>query len=57
MSSMRRVRASISAAGRFSRRIPNATFSATVMWGKSAYCWKTVFTGRRLGGSPSISSP
>ena len=54
---MRRVRASISAAGRFSRRIPNATFSATVMWGKSAYCWKTVFTGRRLGGSPSISSP
>ena len=31
--------------------------SATVMWGKSAYDWNTVLTGRLLGGRSPISSP
>ena len=32
-------------------------FSATVMCGKSAKLWKTVFTGRRCGGVPTIARP
>ena len=41
--------------GTRSMRRPKRTFSRTVMCGKSAYDWKTVLTGRRCGGSPSIA--
>src|SRR2546428_6562862 len=34
-----------------------ATFSKTDRCGKSAYCWKTVLTCRRWGGSRSSRSP
>ena len=36
---------------------PKAMFWATVMWGKSAYDWKTVLTRRFQTGIPSIRSP
>ena len=36
---------------------PKATFSKTLRCGKSAYCWKTVLTGRRWGGSSVMSPP
>src|SRR3954469_24058906 len=36
---------------------PKATFSRTVMNGNSAYCWKTVLTGRTCGGSAERSRP
>ena len=38
-------------------RNPYATFSKTDRCGKSAYCWKTVLTCRRWGGSRSSRSP
>ena len=36
---------------------PKPTLSPTVMCGKSAYDWKTVFTLRLCGGSRSTRSP
>ena len=39
-------RAGISAWGQRPVSRPKATLPATVRWGKSAYCWKTVLTGR-----------
>src|SRR6185312_10491041 len=36
---------------------PYATLSRIDMCGKSAYCWKTVFTSRLYGGTPLTSRP
>ena len=36
---------------------PKATFSATSIMGNRARCWNTRFTGRLLGGTPSMSRP
>ncbi len=41
----------------FLRRSPNATLSATVRWGNSAYDWNTVLTLRLNGGTPTMSRP
>src|SRR5690606_2576447 len=38
-------------------RRPNMTFCMTVMCGKSAKSWKTVFTGRWKAGTPCIGRP
>src|SRR5215216_6758928 len=50
-------RRAISSLATFLRRRPKATFSKTSMWGKSAYCWKTMLTSRRKGGTPTMSRP
>ena len=47
----------ISSLSTFLRRRPKATFSKTSMWGKSAYCWNTMLTSRRKGGTPTMSRP
>ncbi|MCY1376840.1 hypothetical protein D9M69_643610 [compost metagenome] len=32
-------------------------FSPTLIMGNRARCWNTMFTGRRLGGTPSMDAP
>ena len=32
-------------------------FSPTLIMGNSARCWNTMFTGRRLGGTPCMDAP
>src|SRR5882724_6094712 len=56
-SSMRSTRGPSSAAGTGRRRRPKATFSNTVMCGKSAYDWKTSPRLRRWTASRVMSSP
>src|SRR5664279_3902608 len=43
--------------GTFLRFRPNATLSATVRCGKSAYDWNTVLTLRLYGATPTMSRP
>ena len=38
-------------------RSPYSTFSRTLMWGNSAYCWNTVLKSRLKGGSGVIGTP
>src|SRR5262245_53931972 len=54
---MRSTRGPISAEATPRRRRPKATFSNTVMWGKSAYDWKTRPRLRRCTATRVMSSP
>ena len=56
-SSMSIARRRASPAGTFLERSPKATFSTIDMCGNRAYCWKTVLTLRRYGGTFDTSTP